>query len=810
MDRLFITVLNMSITASCVLAVVLVLRLILQRMKVPKWMVCLLWIAVFFRLLCPVALTSEYSLLQYVPQREGVVQSSTQMEYITPDVYVQQLPVVAKQTDVVAEPSVVQPTQEMERVAGYGETGGVGFIMLLPVVWFIGVLLFAAYSGWRWYRLRQRVATATRVADNIYESDRVASPFVMGLLRPKIYLPLGLAGETREYIVLHEQSHIRRGDLWWKAIAQIALILHWFNPLVYGAYYLLGQDLEQACDEKVVACLGSACKADYSRTLLAMSVANRHLLTPLAFGESRTKQRVKNILQYARPTAEALLVWVIIGIMVAVSCLSNPIMSSSEENLYPRPKSGQTLLQQAYWKDQKSNLLDLYQILFADDPLNLAKNSIELDFYFGWGERMGQFTFRTKSAQGFDELQKHCAAQYMEMASFLYQLESYDGDVFYLNSLQFMGTEMQICSQSERKKASYTKEGLHALLDRVELSLSDEQVEQAWQLGQRIGQQQRQMEVIAEQFSAYDLSCDIDVSGIDQVTVRLYQSETAAAVERNEVDYRKLALLIFSCCPDWRELQFDLFGRYFAASEDSGSWELNYQLQYSRAELEQQYGVLKLDTTQPVKEQLQRLLAQVQPIVRADIVCSPQMELADRLRRVEFNPLVPSASLFDGIRGERHCLRFSLLTGQFPKEDGCYLQMDFVTAGGYRNTPQLVESTSSLWIYGKQAQWQQTAEPVLQWQTAETGMCSLRYEGAYYITVSRWDQDLREALEALGGEQLAESPSPWTVVYSGKLTFQQQLPQSVICNAAAVWQRAERYSEYVWRLYENQDGEGLV
>ena len=118
MDRLFITVLNMSITASYVLAVVLVLRLILQRMKVPKWMVCLLWIAVFFRLLCPVALTSEYSLLQYVPRREGVVQSGTQMEYITPDVYVQQLPSVAKQTDVVAEPSVVQPTQEMERVAG--------------------------------------------------------------------------------------------------------------------------------------------------------------------------------------------------------------------------------------------------------------------------------------------------------------------------------------------------------------------------------------------------------------------------------------------------------------------------------------------------------------------------------------------------------------------------------------------------------------------------------------------------------------------------------------------------------------------
>ena len=145
MDRLFITVLNMSITASCVLLVVLVLRLILQQMKAPKWMVCLLWIAVFFRLLCPVALTSEYSLLQYVPQRDGAVQSGTQMEYITPDVYVQQLP-VTKQTDVVAESAIVQPVQEKESAIVSVEPQSSNPAALLPVVWFIGVLLFAA--GW--------------------------------------------------------------------------------------------------------------------------------------------------------------------------------------------------------------------------------------------------------------------------------------------------------------------------------------------------------------------------------------------------------------------------------------------------------------------------------------------------------------------------------------------------------------------------------------------------------------------------------------------------------------------------------------
>lgn len=195
MDRLFIMVLNMSITASCVLAVVLVLRLLLQRMRAPKWTVCVLWVAVFFRLLCPMALTSEYSLLQYFPQQEGVAQSGVQMEYITPNVYVQQLPMAAEQAVVIADPSVTQAAQEIEQVAVYNEKLGVGLIVYLPVIWFIGVLLFAAYSGWQWYRLRRRVAMATRVADNIYESDVVVSPFVMGLLRPKIYLPLGLEGE---------------------------------------------------------------------------------------------------------------------------------------------------------------------------------------------------------------------------------------------------------------------------------------------------------------------------------------------------------------------------------------------------------------------------------------------------------------------------------------------------------------------------------------------------------------------------------------------------------------------------------------
>ena len=791
MDRLFITVLNMSITASCVLLVVLVLRLILQRMKVPKWMVCLLWIAVFFRLLCPVALTSEYSLLQYVPRREGVVQSGTQMEYITPDVYVQQLPSVAKQTDVVAEPSVVQPTQEMERVAGYDETGSVGFIMLLPVFWFIGVLLFAAYSGWRWYGLRQRVATATRVADNIYESDRVASPFVMGLLRPKIYLPLGLAGETREYIVLHEQSHIRRGDLWWKAIAQIALILHWFNPLVYGAYYLLGQDLEQACDEKVVACLGSACKADYSRTLLAMSVANRHLLTPLAFGESRTKQRVKNILQYARPTAEALLVWVIIGIMVAVSCLSNPIAPSSEENLYQQ-ESRQSIFYQDYYLDLQPDLQAVYEILWPDNPLQLRQMIAyhpkgTLYSVTGYDareeivqnpeERSGSFQFSTNRYLAFQQ-HKQQMEQYMRVAMALLQIERADAMVTYRRSEQTdVGQYLDVALTLT--DAPQNQMELQQLLEAWGIERAEERAAQLWPIGETMRRREQQMLEVQEAFPFYDMICcgalsyNFSLPEPGTYSVQFTVDERDAYLrerEKTRLDYEKSAILLFAQYPQLVDVEFCFLGQSFIW----GTSFTNETLHFSRSELEQQCGSLALLADKTVTEQVQPWFARAEAFGVPEPYGQPQMDFYEKLRRMEWYYDTEKTDAHYASGEEYNSLRFSLLPNQSPVDGGCYLQMEFVKPW---EEPAAEQSVSSVWIYGKQAQWQELIAPTV--TETERYEYAARWEilcsGYYRIVVSRWDMELRKALEALGGQVAAEQAAPWTVIYEGRLTFQQEI-----------------------------------
>lgn len=297
MDHIFVTVINMSITASLVLLALLLLRAVLQRNGAPKWIICALWAVVFFRLLCPVAFTSNYSLLQLLPQ-ESRMQAGIQMEYVTEERYIRQLAEQTVQTSAGATDSEAATAgeEEFHFAAQHPAQQPLMVLGLLPYLWLTGLIITAAYHGYGWYRLRKRIETATLADSNIYESDKISGPFVLGVWRPKIYLPLGLTGEQRQYILWHERSHIQRGNLWWKTLSQLALLLHWFNPLVHVACYLFGQDLEQACDEKVLAQLGSAKKVDYSQVLLAMSVDKQHLAVPLAFGESKTKQRIQNIL----------------------------------------------------------------------------------------------------------------------------------------------------------------------------------------------------------------------------------------------------------------------------------------------------------------------------------------------------------------------------------------------------------------------------------------------------------------------------------------------------------------------------------
>lgn len=786
MDRIFITILNMSITATGVLAVVLILRLLFQRMRAQKWMVCALWIAVFFRLLCPVAFTSEYSILQMLPQDSIQSENGTQMIYIAEDVHLHQLPEPIAVSDTAEYPEqVTMPDADASVVReAVSETASAfDWVSLLPVVWMLGVAVFAAYSGYQWYRLRRQVETATLVQDNIYESAQIAGPFVLGLLKPNIYLPTGLEAQARGYILLHEQSHIKRGDLWWKAIAQLALVLHWFNPFVYLAYHLFSQDLEQACDEKVVMQMGAEHKADYCRTLLAMTIAPRQLLTPLAFGESKTKQRVKNILRYGKPAARAWAVFAMIVILVVISCSSNPVQEDMDMPYSWQNPKMYSLMENAFWLGENQTLTMVYELLYPDDPLALDSNILFQETK-GRDYKTGCFSIYSRNSRDTEKLQEQTMFQYMEAASFLYQIDDYSAVLYF--QTQAMSTDAKGDSRltlEQRMAYPYTKAGLEQVLQDIGLNRSDADIEALWKIGERVSREERQMQMILDSFSDYDLqssSIFLQDGKSDSLYVRLDESEELFAVDRSETDYLKTALLIFSYCPQLNQIDMALVGRPYYVSRSARSYETNYWLTYQREELEARYGALKIDETRAVAEQLTELLNRVEPVTRS-VARLPEMSFAEEMKRIEFDPVVPYHA-----KGEYERLRFSLLPGQFPLDDGCYLQMDMVVAGDEMITPKLVESDSSLWIYGEEAQWKQTAEPVMQWNTAEDGMALVRFEGTYQVVVPRWDAELRQALEDLGGVPLEDDASLWTLVYGGNLVFQQLFPHEVLCYQAAV------------------------
>ena len=790
MDRLFITVLNMSITASCVLLVVLALRLLLQRMKAPKWAVCVLWIAVFFRLLCPVALTSEYSLLQYVPQRDGAVQSGTQMEYIAPDVYVQQLP-ATKQAVAVAESAIGQPVQEKEAAIVSVEPQRSNPAALLPVVWFIGVALFAAYSGWRWYGLRQRVATATRVVDNIYESDRVVSPFVMGLLQPKSICRWDWQ-EKRGNILCCMSKATFGGAIYGGRLSPrlhwcCTGLIRWFmGPIIYWV-----RIWNKPVDEKVVACLGSVCKADYSRTLLAMSVANRHLLTPLAFGESRTKQRVKNILQYARPTAEALLVWVVIGIMVAVSCLSNPITPSLEKNLYQQ-ESRKSIFYQNYYLDLEPDLQAVYEILWPDNPLQLRQMiayhpkgtlysvtgyDVREEIVQNPEERSGSFQFSTNRYLAFQQ-HKPQMEQYMRVAMALLQIERADALVVYRRSEetdvgQYLDVALTLTDAPQNQME------LQQLLEAWEIEQAEERAAQLWPIGENMRRREQQMLEVQEAFPFYDMICcgalSYNFSLPEQGTysVQFTVDERDAYLrerEKTRLDYEKSAILLFAQYPQLVDVEFCFLGQSFI-------WGISFAnetLHFSRNELEQQCGLLALSSDKTVTEQVQPWFARAEAFGVPEPYGQPQMDFHEKLRRMEWYYDTEKTDAHYASGEEYNNLRFSLLPNQSPVDGGCYLQMEFVKSWEESAAEQ---SVSSVWIYGKQARWQELIAPtVIETERYEYGakreiLCS----GYYRIVVSRWDMELRKALEALGGQVAAEQAAPWTVIYEGRLAFQQEI-----------------------------------
>lgn len=326
LEGAFQTVLNMSIAAAVIIAAVLLARLLLRR--APKSFSYALWAVVLFRLLCPVSVSSAVSLLGLLdaPAQENT-QYTTMIEYYAPPAAPQ---LSAPPVSVSAPPAVSEPVTGGGTAGGQAGAAGVGTGETAAIVWALGVCAMLTYGTASYIRLRRRLVGNIALEGNIRLADGINSPFVLGIFRPKIYLPSDICEGEREYIVLHERQHIRRGDHVFKALAFIALSLHWFNPLAWLAFVLAGRDMEMSCDEAVLKKLGEGVRADYSASLLRFASGRRGALSvPLAFGESGITGRIKNLLRWKRPRAWMSATAALLCAIVLAACAVNPAAGDS-------------------------------------------------------------------------------------------------------------------------------------------------------------------------------------------------------------------------------------------------------------------------------------------------------------------------------------------------------------------------------------------------------------------------------------------------------------------------------------------------
>lgn len=315
MGDLFLNLLNRSITGGWLILAVLCIRLLLK--KIPKWTNCLLWGALAIRLACPFSIESPFCVL---PSAEPV-RSSSIVEGKTQNF----IPSIDSRLTIVK--NTINPM--LANTFAYDESESAAplqtFTYAAGFIWAFGAILLAIYAMAGAIKLRQLVREAVCVRDNLYICDAVASPFIMGLLRPRIYLSSALHEKEMSYILAHESAHLKRKDHWWKALGYFLLCIYWFHPLYWIAYSLFCKDMELACDEKAAKGMTFHEKKEYAGTLLSCAVKKRLILVcPLAFGETGVKERVTSVLNYKKPTLWLMLTAVAICAIFTLCFLTNP------------------------------------------------------------------------------------------------------------------------------------------------------------------------------------------------------------------------------------------------------------------------------------------------------------------------------------------------------------------------------------------------------------------------------------------------------------------------------------------------------
>ena len=313
MDKVFLQIINMSITSCYVIFFVMVVRLLLK--KAPRVFSYALWSAVLFRLVCPFSIQSIFSLIpvstQTVPQQIMCEQTPQIQSGITA--------IDHMVNNFLPVPAAGDSANPLQILIALGE-----------VIWLSGIAVLIVYSVFTTVKLYIKLKSAKPIKDSVYEIEGLKTPFVFGVIRPKIYLPAALSERERAYIILHEQTHIKRFDYIIKPFAFLVLCIHWFNPFVWVAFFLMSEDMELSCDESVIKRMGSDVKKDYSNSLLSFSAGRRIIGgCPIAFGESNTKGRIMNILNYKKPAF-----WVVIATVIAVSAICFGLMSDPKKEKF--------------------------------------------------------------------------------------------------------------------------------------------------------------------------------------------------------------------------------------------------------------------------------------------------------------------------------------------------------------------------------------------------------------------------------------------------------------------------------------------
>ncbi|MBQ2841804.1 MAG: hypothetical protein IJE72_02060 [Clostridia bacterium] len=310
MADFFLELVNISITAGYIILAVIFLRLIFR--KIPKKFICLLWGIAGIRLVFPFSIESTLSL---IPSTKTIPDNIAMAE------------VPAISSGINAVNSTLNPIIADTLTPNPGDS--VNPVQVLSAVaaniWLVGIILILLYGIISYIKVRKSVKTAVLLENNVWQSENVVSPFILGIINPKIYIPFNMEAETRDYVIAHENAHFRRRDHWIKPLGFLVLAVHWFNPLVWVAYILLCRDIEAACDEKVIAHMDGDLRKEYATALLECAVNRRRIAAcPLAFGEVSVKNRIRYVMNYKKPAFWVIILAIIACVVASVCFLTNP------------------------------------------------------------------------------------------------------------------------------------------------------------------------------------------------------------------------------------------------------------------------------------------------------------------------------------------------------------------------------------------------------------------------------------------------------------------------------------------------------